>query len=216
MILAPLNSSLATEGFNGLYAGINAGYVDADYEGREFNGAIPGYTFDLSPDGGLIGGFFGFNHTLDNNFLLGIEADYELRDADDKKAEKNFGVIDNDYTTKSQLEDAASLRARLGYVFNDQRSMIYATGGYAAAKVKSTYNDVAKSLSDSTSKWHHGWTLGLGVEHFFSERISARAEYRYTNYSSENTPQIDIVEYGRYRQNLENEQSIRAGVMYHF
>lgn len=216
LALSPFSSALAADGFSGLYAGIHAGYVDADADGKEYiNGAPSGWTHKLSPEGGLIGGFLGFNKVLENNVLLGIEADYEFRDATDKNAEKFNGVTDNDFTSKARMEDAATLRARLGYVFNDNKTLTYITAGYATAKVKTTYKVVPTAETDSNTKWHDGWTLGAGAEHFFTDRIAARAEYRYADYGNEKS-NIDLPGYGRYRQSLEDEQSIRVGVMYHF
>ena len=215
LALSPFSSALAADGFSGLYAGIHAGYVDADADGKEYiNGAPSGWTHKLSPEGGLIGGFLGLNKVLENNVLLGIEADYEFRDATDKNAEKFNGVTDNDFTSKARMEDAATLRARLGYVFNDNKTLAYITAGYANAKVKTTYKD-AFGRTDSNTKWHDGWTLGVGAEHFFTENIAARAEYRYADYGDEKS-NIDLPGYGRYRQSLEDEQSIRVGMMYHF
>jgi outer membrane immunogenic protein len=215
LALAPFSNALAAEGFSGLYAGIHAGYVDVDADGKEyFNGAPSGWAHDLSPDGGLIGGFLGFNKVLENNVLLGIEADYEFRDATDKNAEKFNGVTDNGFTSKARMEDAASLRARLGYVFNDSRTLAYVTAGYATAKVKTTYKNFLGN-TDSNTKWHDGWVLGAGAEHFFTDNIAARAEYRYADYGDEKS-NIDLPGYARYRQNLEDEQSIRVGVIYHF
>lgn len=215
LALSPFSSALAADGFSGLYAEIHAGYVDADADGKEYiNGAPSGWTHKLSPEGGLIGGFLGFNKVLENNVLLGIEADYEFRDATDKSAEKFNGVTDNDFTSKARMEDAATLRARLGYVFNDNKTLAYITAGYVTAKVKTTYKD-AFGRTDSNTKWHDGWTLGVGAEHFFTENIAARAEYRYADYGDEKS-NIDLPGYGRYRQSLEDEQSIRVGVMYHF
>lgn len=215
LALSPFSSALAADGFSGLYAGIHAGYVDADADGKEYiNGAPSGWTHKLSPEGGLIGGFLGLNKVLENNVLLGIEADYEFRDATDKNAEKFNGVTDNDFTSKARMEDAATLRARLGYVFNDNKTLAYITAGYATAKVKTTYKD-AFARTDSNTKWHDGWTLGVGAEHFFTENIAARAEYRYADYGDEKS-NIDLPGYGRYRQSLEDEQSIRVGMMYHF
>lgn len=216
LALAPISSALAADGFSGLYAGIHAGYVDADADGKEYiNGTPSGWTHKLSPDGGLIGGFLGFNKVLENNVLLGIEADYEFRDATDKSAEKFNGVTDNNFTSKARLEDAATLRARLGYVFNDNKTLAYVTAGYATAKVKTTYKVVPTAQTDSNTKWHDGWVLGAGAEHFFTDKIAAKAEYRYADYGNEKS-NIDLPGYGRYRQSLEDEQSIRIGVMYHF
>ncbi|WP_367142381.1 outer membrane protein [Mesorhizobium sp.] len=39
--------------------------------------------------------------------------------------------------------------------------------------------------SRSTTKANVGWTLGAGIEHAFTDRWIARAEYRYSDFGSQ-------------------------------
>lgn len=214
----PINA-LAENNFAGPYLGVNLGYVDGTDKGKEVlpNGLPNGYTQKTSPDGFLLGLNAGFNKVFENNVLLGVEGDYETRNADDKVFQKLNGVKEPHSVTKTSLENAASLRARLGYVFNDNRTMAYLTGGYATAQVKREFSNdgVTGTLgSESHTRWHEGWTAGFGVEHFVYANLSARAEYRYSDY---NKKSIGIALYSNNeRQNYDEEHAIRVGINYHF
>ena len=86
------------------------------------------------------------------------------------------------------------------------------TGGWAFGEV-----DITQSLADngailgSNSEVRHGWTIGAGVERAFTNNMTARLEYRYT----------DLGEYDFSNQNTIDSsdvtiQSIRAGLSYKF
>ena len=67
-----------------------------------------------------------------------------------------------------------SLRGRVGIALD--RFLIYGTGGAAATSLKLTGN----GDSDDNTLW--GWTAGAGVEGMLTNNITARVEYRYTDY----------------------------------
>ena len=212
-------SVLADSKFDGLYAGVQAGYVEGKDKGKEYvDGDASGYTQKTKPDSGLIGGFVGFNKVLENNMLVGIEADYEYRGGSDKAFSKEDGVIDPQYPVKTKLKDAGSLRARLGYLFNQGNTLGYLTAGYATANIKRTFYDVGGTPpSESESKWHDGWTAGFGGEHLVSEKISVKAEYRYSDYGHKTISTAQVYGDGtEQKQKYQDEQSIRIGVAYHF
>lgn len=69
-------------------------------------------------------------------------------------------------------------------------------------------------MSETNSKVSNGWTAGFGLENFINDKISVRAEYRYSSYSSEdfNIVMWSAVEHQKY----DDEQSFRIGLNYHF
>jgi len=212
-------SVLADSKFDGFYAGVQTGYVEGKDKGKEYNdGVASGYTQKTTPDSGLIGGFVGFNKVLENNMLVGIEADFESRGGSDKSLQKDEGVFDSDYPVKTKLKEAGSLRARLGYLFNEGNTLGYLTAGYATANIKRTFYSVGETPpSESESKWHNGWTLGFGAEHLVSEKISVKAEFRYSDYGRETISTAQVYSDGyEEKQKYQDEQSIRIGVAYHF
>lgn len=213
-----MNNALAENKFSGIYAGVHAGYVDGDDEGKErLNGVKTGWSFDNSPDSGLIGVLAGFNKVFENNVLWGLEADYEYRGSSDKSNEEFRNEADSDYPVKSKLRDAATVRARIGYIFNEGQTLAYVTGGYAGAEIKRTFDEYFPPTgSVSVSDWYHGWTLGLGAEHFVSDKLSVKAEYRYSDYGKERVNVDRPWTNAEYDKQEYDEQSIRIGLMYHY
>jgi outer membrane immunogenic protein len=206
----------AADRFQGPYAGVYLGYVDGQDDGTEYDGGVADdYTQETSPSGMAYGLLAGYNMRFGNGFVFGIEADYEGRSADDTSPQKYLGVSDSQYPVKTELKEAGSIRAKLGYVVNGGQTLVYGTAGYAAAKIERTFGDTSVPDSSSDTSWQDGWTVGAGVEHFFGSRLSLRAEYRYADYGEENVP---APVYGStYEEHQEyDEHTFRIGVMYHF
>jgi outer membrane immunogenic protein len=67
--------------------------------------------------------------------------------------------------------------------------MIYAIGGYSFAefgfKQTAAIPSVSLSLRDSTKEEFDGFHIGAGFETMLTDSITARLEYRYTDYSRE-------------------------------
>lgn len=206
----------AADRFQGPYAGVYLGYVDGQDDGTEYDNGVPnGYTQETSPRGMTYGLLAGYNTRFNAGFVFGVEADYEGRSADDESLVKNLGVTDPDYSAKTELKEAGSVRVKLGQVFNGGQTLVYGTAGYAAAKIKRTYTNLIVPDSSSDTSWQDGWTVGAGVEHFFGSKLSLRAEYRYADYGEEDVPATvygpTYIERQKY-----DEHTIRIGVMYHF
>ena len=227
LLVISCNYAQAETSFNGFYAGIQAGYADGKDDGKEYHSGIyEGYTQKTTPNGGIFGAYFGYNKVFENNLLVGFESDYELRNGDDKSFQEFEGIDEPQYTAKTEMKDSASVRARLGYVFNDGKTLGYLTAGYAMANIKRTMSDALNEgsvPSESDTKWHEGWTAGFGVEHFMADKISLKADYRYSNYDQEtiNSNQVygdPLIPGDGYtqKQKYQDEQSVRLGVAYHF
>jgi len=75
-----------------------------------------------------------------------------------------------------------STRGRLGVAFNDNRTMLYGTGGVAWADI-----DYSSGVG-SYSKTHFGWVIGGGLEHMLSQNLSARVEYLYYDFNDATAP----------------------------
>ncbi len=215
-------SVFAAENFNGPYIGLQIGYADGKHNGEEFrdDGTLTGWTSKNTTNNILFGGLVGYNKTFTNNILIGIEADYDYRNANKKSLELADGVPSSYYTVKNKINSSASLRAKLGYIFNSNKTLAYITGGYAGADIKSTYNTIGDGISldsaeSSNTQWHNGWILGLGAEHYINDKFSAKAEYRYADFGKKDA---DVTNPGlfNYHQNYDKENSIRIGINYHF
>jgi len=119
---------------------------------------------DVDFDGFDIGGYGGGNWQW-GNFVVGAEADIigPWRDGSEGGIKAHQGVN-------------GSLRGRAGIALD--RFLLYGTAGLAGTELElSSAGD-----SDSTDLW--GWTAGAGVEGMITDNITARVEYRFTDYDS--------------------------------
>jgi outer membrane immunogenic protein len=120
---------------------------------------------DVDASGFDVGAYAGGNWQW-GNFVVGAEADilYPLRDGDN-------GVVGVEQGLNG------SLRGRAGIALD--RFLVYGTGGGAATDLELT----AAGGSDDAILW--GWTAGGGVEGMVMDNVTARIEYRYTDYGDE-------------------------------
>ena len=194
--------------FDGPYAGIHIGYDTSYANGTEYDvdGDSTGYTSsNYSLGSTVFGGFVGFNKVLTNNVLIGMEADYEFQNADKTSSDRTK-------YTKNKAGDAASIRGKLGYVFNENRTLAYLTAGYAFKKLTNTYTE--DDLTSTSSNWYKGWTVGAGGEHFVYDNLALKAEFRYTDDDNQ-VDSVPIYE-STYKVNFQPNKSVRLGVAYHF
>lgn len=90
----------------------------------------------------------------------------------------NYSGIDKTYgKVNSEQGLNGSLRARIGYDLSP--ALVYATGGLAATNME------ASDKTSDKSKTLLGATIGAGVETKITESITARTEYRFTNYQTQ-------------------------------
>ncbi|MBX8800421.1 outer membrane protein [Pseudochrobactrum asaccharolyticum] len=153
--VAPVVDVAPQSSWAGGYTGLYLGYGINKYKTDTGLG-------DLKDNNAKFGGYAGWNFQNDN-IVYGLEGDAGYNWA---KKEK-LGV-----TAKSGFD--GSLRARLGVDMGPV--MPYVTAGVAGTQVK---------FSDATSsedKFRVGWTAGAGAETFLTQNVTARLEYRYTDF----------------------------------
>lgn len=165
----PVAEAVPVFTWSGPYAGIRGGgsWVSGDF-------SISGESRSRSFDGGLFGGFLGYNWQLQNNVVLGIEGDLNYN------WNKNSVAPGVDAGT----DVSGSVRGRVGYAFD--RALLYGTGGWEAT---SGYVDTG---SGKDSKTFNGWTLGAGVDYAFTDKIFGRLEYRYTDFGNKNIDGVKV------------------------
>jgi outer membrane immunogenic protein len=144
------------------------------------HGGGKGYAF-----GGAL--YSGYNWE-NNNIVYGIEGDVGYSGADATR---------NGIETKNQAN--GSVRGRLGYDFNP--FLLYGTAGVAAGRIK------ASDGSSSDSATGVGWTAGVGAETMITNNVTARVEYRYTDYGSK---RFDL-DSGRVSRGFD-ENSVKVGI----
>lgn len=199
--------------YSGPYVGLHMGYAQGDFKGTDtFLGADGGsYSYNLSKY--LWGGLVGYNKVFHNNILLGIEADYEQRNAD--SAGRILDAVLNDSgSVQTKIQQGSSLRLRLGKIFNQDKTLAYVTAGYGAVDIKSNFTILGTPFSKSV--WQSGYNVGMGVEHMLNDVFSIKGEYRFSDYGKKDIVPGLVLPDGLERTKYENENSVRFGLIYHF
>lgn len=120
--------------------------------------------FDTNGIGGTIYGGYNFQN---GQIVYGPEADISY--SNQKDGDAGTGI-------EGKEGFNGSLRARVGYDMSP--FLIYGTGGLAIG------NHELETATDSDSQTAIGYTVGGGVEALVTDNITARVEYRYTEYQS--------------------------------
>jgi outer membrane immunogenic protein len=128
--------------------------------------------FSNSDDGrdakGLGGSVYGGYNMQSGSIVYGAEADLSYA-GEDGSAGSDAGTG----LTGTQGVNG-SVRGRVGYDLNP--FLVYGTAGVAAA------NHELKGGGDSDERLAAGYTVGAGVETFVTDNVTARVEYRYSDY----------------------------------
>lgn len=174
---APLAAAPAPT-WSGVYLGALLGYTWGDFDTDDGNVDASGI------DGGA---YAGANYQF-GNFVVGVEGDVLASGVDGSEGGVDFEQGIN-----------GSLRARAGIALD--QFLLYGTGGAAVTRVKAD----GGGDSDRNTLW--GWTAGAGTEAMITDNITARVEYRYTDYEDKTF----TLGGGNVDSDL-NTHSIRAGV----
>lgn len=159
--------------WSGAYVGVQAGYAWMETDNR-LNGVAP----DTKPNGFTVGGYVGYNHQLDNSpLVLGVEADLAYSDAKDSSPTGGFGAAGR---IRNEIGWTGALRGRVGYAFD--RFLVYGAGGLAIADHEIKARGPISGSDDTVAV---GWTIGGGVEAAITDNVSARVEYRYSDYGTD-------------------------------
>ena len=149
---------------NGVVGGAHVGYLFSTQSIPVLSN-ITGAFSSLPLIGGL-GGAGG---------VFGIEGDV---DGSNYRSAYNLGGVSN--YTREPIQ--GSVRGRLGFAVD--RALFYATGGAAFGDLRNTYVNNVTGGYDQFSHTRVGYTVGGGVEYAFTNNLSIRVEYRYTDYGS--------------------------------
>lgn len=178
---------------------------------------------------GFTGGLtLGYNYQI-NSIVLGVEGDVNYIGLN-----KTFsGPIQTTSQSGRAIDKVdgsllATVRLRAGYAMN--RSLIYLTGGVAFTDAKFkrnldwTFNDgcavqaFGQRCHTGSAGYKTGWTIGGGYEHAFTNNLTAKIEYLYTDFGS--------AKFSSFNTNIANQQldhsaklnlhTVRVGVNYKF
>lgn len=174
-LVAALGAAAApayADNFDGPYAGVLAGWERSEIADRINTQPITG---DASRDALVLGGYAGYNFKATDRIVIGAEASFSSS-VDDQNRTASAGkslTIDPRYSF--------DLSARAGYLVTE-KALIYVRGGYANTRVRTTLDGLTGPVTASDNL--EGWQVGGGLEYALSDRISARAEYRYSDLGS--------------------------------
>jgi len=153
----PAVQAAPSNNWTGFYLGVLGGYgwATADTDA----------TDDNDFQGFDVGGYGGANWQW-GNFVVGGEADlvFPWRDGAEGGIRAEQGLN-------------GSLRARAGIALD--RFLLYGTAGLAGTELELS----SAGQSDDQQLW--GWTAGAGLEGMITDNITARIEYRFTDYQDQ-------------------------------
>jgi outer membrane immunogenic protein len=145
----------AVKDWSGAYVGGTANWGHGQYDATGGRSAA-----------GFGGGLYGGYNMQSGNIVYGAEADINYGDNDAKNSAR-----------KMEQGVNGSVRGRVGYDLNPV--LVYGTAGVAASSVKATGN-----AGGSDKNTLLGWTAGAGAEALVTNNVTARVEYRYSDYGS--------------------------------
>lgn len=191
----------AAAGWSGYYLGAVGAY---EYGAEKYSERSIGAESLLGDMSGFVGGITaGANHQ-NGNAVIGIEGDYSFGSIDGiAQGNPPFGCGSG---CGLEVENFASLRARLGYSFG--QTLAYGTAGWGFANAVASVQGLGTLGEDHLT----GPVWGVGVEHLFAGKWSAKLEYLHVDLgrleipTSCNTQCYSDVGF----------ESIRFGLNYHF
>jgi outer membrane immunogenic protein len=207
----------AQDEFDGFYAGASIGYDIQAGDGDEFitfdrgsNGSFgetvttaagadafsPGFCGGeaTSPqnancigdsDGVTFAGRLGYDSQM-GKLVVGLVS--EIGTADVRDSVSAFSTTPAFYYMERKIDYTAALRLRAGFT-PAAKTLIYATGGLAYAKLDQSFetSNTANSFTVIADEDAWGYQLGGGIEQKIGKAFSLGVEYLYTGYNDDNT-----------------------------
>jgi opacity protein-like surface antigen len=213
--------SLGAGPWNGFYVGGHVGNTWADTSTNTSNTATgapvaSGSTSVSNPHGGLQGGY---DFTMSSRFVLGVLAAVSLVDSSDTTTTTTITPAGlNVHTSKADTDWSGSIRARLGYAFDN--ALVFGTAGWAwstgsvtRTQVTGTTGLAIPGTTELVGTSHSGWTLGGGLEYAVAPQWTVFGEYRHTEFGSEN---INFPVAQRLTNSTTTSDGLTFGVNYKF
>lgn len=156
---APVAVDAPAFSWNGVYGGIQggAGWLDGEFSATGLGSAKQDF------DGGVVGGFVGYNWQLSNGFVVGLEGDVDYNFNEESAAGIDVGT-----------DWSGSVRGRVGYAFD--RALVYGAAGWTFT------NGYVDGAGVDENETFHGWTVGAGVDFAVMDNVFLRGEYRYNDF----------------------------------
>jgi outer membrane immunogenic protein len=197
--------------WTGFYIGLNVGATDYYSRITDEGDFFTGSTWDRDTGAFIGGGQIGYNYQW-NQLVFGVEADASGSTAEIEKYYdygywRNYGSVDF----------MSTFRLRAGISLDDNKVLLYATGGgaYAHGKWESeAYVDDGPSYYYYAGwrgeDWRWGWTAGFGAEYKLNCHWSVRGEALLTWLSEDSTPINEYPANGYYAGRPSDRQQYRV------
>jgi outer membrane immunogenic protein len=198
--------------WTGFYIGVSGGGSlgtsnHIDPFGNEF-------TQGYNVKGGLVGGTVGYNWQV-SSWVIGFEGDASW--VGEYGSHFDDGPIAGNpaFTSFTKETWLATARGRFGYAVDNL--LFYGTGGYAAAGVDAgVKNTGTNALIVSSTATHSGWAAGGGLEWGFAPSWSAKFEWIYMKFDSNQTINTLNLGPGARGSIPLDDNVVRAGINYRF
>ncbi len=202
----------STYNWSGAYIGAQAGYAwGSSFGGGFFKTGEPDVVGSVDPRGFLGGLHAGYNHQFTSNVVIGAEADINfasIKGSVDPMHDAAGNPSPPGNSASAEMTWNGSVRLRAGYAID--RFLPYLTGGVAFGQYKYEPSYGATGPLPG-SKTQTGWDVGAGLEYAFTDHLTSRVEYRYTDFGRRDFSFDDLSSSNRFRSN-----DIRLGVAYKF
>ena len=182
--------------WTGLYVGLNGGY---GWGGHDWNLArVP--TGSSNMTGGLFGGQLGYNWQVNEQIVLGVQADGDWADIKGLAPSPFLdgrcagGFSDQSADCSSKVKSLATLTGRVGFLPWDN-TLVYGKAGIAWSSIDLSVTNVIDVNSGTcgllgTNKGGYNtnrhtktaFTAGAGVEQRIWDRVSVFGEYDYVDH----------------------------------
>lgn len=175
-------------------------------------------SHSLDTSGVLGGGYVGYNYQVNQNFVIGVEGDFQGSSANNSWSWVGSTIVRDTsiYTLKREQNWLASINGRLGVAYD--RALFYAIGGAAWAQGTSTLTATTVAGlpigSISRNSDLSGWDIGGGVEYAFTPNWVGRVEYRYYDFGNNDVTPNWINVTGIHQNTSVN--TVRVGLAYLF
>lgn len=201
--------------WSGFYIGVHGGYSAGRSEYGVYELDMLRVFADPDPRGYLAGVHAGYNSQFSNGLVLGGEADLSYSASDGSGGAYLVlpwgNVPDPDLRVDAKVKWTGSARARLGYAMD--RLLPYVTAGVAVARIESDLFVAGNSVQPRNDTLV-GWSLGMGAEYAVTEKVSLRAEYRYSDYGAHAS---NLPHFGNLPATMDlKAQDVRFGISYKF
>ena len=173
--LAAIYGSTPSYDWSGPYLGAAGGYGWGTFTTSDASGAVTGPT--VPANGFVATGTLGWNFLLNNNFVLGVEADISNGPSGSRpKGTTGSSLTCGSGACYANVEHFETARLRAGWT--NGPFLIYATGGFAAGKVSGGVH--SNGFNEGTATVG-GWAAGAGIEYALRNSLTAKLEYMHVD-----------------------------------